>query len=237
MNKPERFALCGGTYDPIHRGHVEPVMRVFEPTGWSRVFFIPAFQQPFKADRLMASPYHRFAMAVLATEDDPRIEVTPIELERGRVTYTVETLEAFRESYPGAILDWVIGDDNLEELGAWRSIERILQLANFAVLKRTGKSSLSPELRTRVRPLAEHPASGAILFLDNPIVPVSATDIRRRLAAGQDVSALVHPSVDAHIRRHRLYQRDLGSRIPDHGSTSISEDPRSAIRDPRSTPR
>lgn len=206
MNKPERFALCGGTFDPIHRGHIEPVMSVFEGAGWSRAYFIPALQQPFKTVRAITSAYHRFAMTVLATEEDPRIEVTPMELERGNVSYTVDTIEAFRESHSVAILDWVIGDDNLKDLGAWRSIDRIFQLANFAVLKRAGSFSLTPELRARVRPLEQRPRNGAILFLDNSPVQGSATEIRGRLAGGQDVSALVHPRVEEYIRRHRLYQ-------------------------------
>lgn len=202
----ERFALCGGTYDPIHRGHVDPVMSVYEKAGWSRVFFIPAFTQPFKAGRRLTSGYHRFAMTVLAIEDDSRMEANPIELERADISYTVDTIEAFRETWPDAVLDWVIGDDNLAELPKWRSLSRIFELANFAVLKRSGSENLTPELQARVRKLEEKPRNGAVVFLPNQVVPISATDLRSRLSAGGEVSGLVHPRVEQYIRRHRLYR-------------------------------
>lgn len=209
MNSMTRLALCGGTYDPIHRGHVVPVMSAFQQAAWSRVFFIPAFAQPFKAGRSVTSPYHRYAMTVLATEGDARAETSPLELERGEVSYTVDTIEAFRDAYPDAVLDWVIGDDNLAELPKWRSLSRIFELANFAVLKRTGSFSLTPELQARVRPAEEKPLRGAIVFLQNEIVPISSTDLRSRLAEGRDVSGLVHPQVEEYIRRHRLYRSSV----------------------------
>jgi len=206
MSAPERLALCGGTFDPIHRGHVEPLMSVYERAGWSRVILIPAHIQPFKADRESASAFHRFAMAVLATEEDSRIEVTPMELERGEISYTVDTLEAFRHLYPEATLDWIIGDDNLASLESWRSVERIVQLANFAVLNRTGSPTVSAALAARVRPLAEQPRNGAIILLNNVQVPISATEIRAKVRRGESIAGLVHPRVERYIQRHGLYQ-------------------------------
>lgn len=209
MTEAARYALCGGTFDPIHRGHVEPVMSVFPAAGWSRVFFIPALAQPFKADRETVSPFHRFAMAVLATEEDERTEVLPLDLERRQVTYTVDTLESLRSRYRDAAFDWVIGDDNLKTLTEWRNIDRIFQLANFVVLNRSGLSSVPPPMIARVRPLADRPQSGAIMFLNNPQVPISSTDVRTRIRGGADVSGLVHPRVERHIRRYRLYASAL----------------------------
>lgn len=206
MSQSRRVVLCGGTFDPIHRGHVEPLMSVYERAGWSGVLLIPAHIQPFKTGQESASAFHRFAMAVLATEDDERIEVTPLELERGEVSYTVDTLERIRQLDPEAVLDWVIGDDNLASLESWRSLERIFQLANFVVLNRGGPTTLPPALTTRVRSLGEKPRSGAILFAKNVSVPISATDIRNKLRQGESISGLVHPRVERYIRRHGLYQ-------------------------------
>jgi nicotinate-nucleotide adenylyltransferase len=206
MSDPERIAICGGTFDPIHRGHVEPVMSVFQQAGWLRVIFIPAYQQPFKTDRSITSAFHRFAMVVLATQENERLEVDPIELERGAVSYTVDTLEQLHARYRNAIFDWIIGDDNLNELAGWKNLQRIFDLANFAVLHRSGNRSLSPALATRVLSVADHPRKGAIIFLNNPVVPISATEIRRKLANGEDVRGLLHPSVELYLRRHHLYQ-------------------------------
>jgi nicotinate-nucleotide adenylyltransferase len=205
MTEAARYGLCGGTFDPIHRGHVEPVMSVFQAAGWARVFFIPALSQPFKTDREAVSPFHRFAMAVLATEDDERTEVLPVDLERRQITYTVDTLETLRSRYRDAAFDWVIGDDNLKTLEEWRNIDRIFQLANFVVLNRSGLTSVPPPLIARVRPLTDRPHSGAIMFLNNPQVPISSTDVRTRLRAGADISGLVHPRVERYIHRYRLY--------------------------------
>src|SRR5438105_3779895 len=108
-----RIAICGGTFDPFHRGHLEPIVAVRGELQWDRVIYMPAFRQPFKLDRGSASGYHRFAMAVLATQVDDALFVSPMELERGQVSYTVDTLEALHGQYPGAALDWIIGADNV----------------------------------------------------------------------------------------------------------------------------
>lgn len=206
MSASPRLALCGGTFDPIHRGHLEPLMSVYERFGWSRVLFIPAYIQPFKTGQESASGFHRFAMAVLATDEDERIEVTPLELDRGEVSYTVDTLEQIRQLESDAVLDWIIGEDHLGSLESWHALERIFQLANFVVLNRGGSTTLPPALTTRVSPLSEKPRSGAILFAKNISVPISATDIRGKLHRGESIRGLVHPRVERYIRRHNLYQ-------------------------------
>src|SRR5437763_17189192 len=131
-----RIAICGGTFDPFHRGHLEPVLAVRAWMQWDRVIYVPAWRQPFKLDRSTASGYHRFAMAVLATENHDPLAVSTMELERGEVSYTVDTLEALRREHPDASLDWIIGEDNVPHLAKWKNIERIFELANFVVLTR-----------------------------------------------------------------------------------------------------
>lgn len=193
------IGICGGTFDPFHRGHLDPILSAREAMQWDRVIYVPAFMQPFKQDRESASGFHRFAMTVLGTEDHDDFHVSPRELERGSVSYTVDTLEELRKEHPEATLDWIIGDDNLAKLMEWKSIDTIFELARFAVLSR-GASAVPPALQYRVQ-------SGAIVFAENPTVPVSSTEIRRRLREGDSIDDLVPPRVSRYIQRNGLYRK------------------------------
>ena len=201
-----KIGICGGTFDPFHRGHLDPILAVRDHVQWDRVVYIPAHVQPFKRDRETAPEHHRFAMAALATLDDDALTVSALELERGAVSYTVDTLEELRGAYPTDTIDWIIGDDNLPALLEWRSIERIFALANFVVLTRGGQS-VPPPLQSRVAEAAGRPAQGAIVFADNVTVPVSSTEIRRRVRAGEPVEELVPPPVSRYIQHYGLYRK------------------------------
>ena len=206
-----RIAICGGTFDPFHRGHLEPALAVRVEMGWDRILFMPAFVQPFKRDRTSASSHHRFAMAALATLDHEGVHVASLELERGAVSYAVDTLRQLRTEHQDAAFDWIIGDDNLERLLEWRSIEEIFELANFAVLRRDearrDREVLPDGLRPRVAEVSGRPANGKIVFASNPQVVVSATDIRKRVAAGQPIDELVDPLVSRYIHHYALYRK------------------------------
>lgn len=192
------IGVCGGTFDPFHRGHLEPVLAIRNRMQWDRVIFVPAWQQPFKAGRVTASAFHRFTMAVLATQGDDALFVSPIELDRGGVSYTVETLQELHEIYPGATFDWIIGDDNISHLLSWKHPERLFGLARFVVLARGGPVP-APEL-------AGHVTEGRLIYADNVSVLVSATDIRERVRAGKSIDGLVDPAVARYIDRNRLYK-------------------------------
>lgn len=202
-----KIGICGGTFDPFHRGHLDPILAVREPLQWDRVLYIPAHVQPFKRDRAFTSGYHRFAMAALATIGNDALHVTPMELERGRISYTVDTLEALRARHPEDTLDWIIGDDNLAKLLEWKSIERIFALANFVVLTRNGQQDLLPLLQTRVTGAGERPKSGAIVFAHNPMIPISSTDIRRRVRDGEPIEHLVPSPISRYIHHNGLYRK------------------------------
>lgn len=200
------IGICGGTFDPFHRGHLEPVLAVREAMQWDRVVYVPAFIQPFKQDRVAASPFHRFAMLTTAIADHDFLDASTVELERGRVSYSVETLEDLRAAHPGDTLDWIIGDDNLPQLGEWRSIDRIFELANFAVLTR-GNQEVAAPFAARVCDASTRPAHGAITFAKNQTVPVSSTEIRRRVQEGQSIDELVPPPVWRYIQHYGLYRK------------------------------
>lgn len=200
-----RIALCGGTFDPVHRGHVDAPRSVAQALGWSSIIYIPARRQPFKLGVNTSSPYHRHAMLVLATESEEMADISLFELERDTVSYTVDTLEHFRSLYPDAILDWVVGDDNLAKLGEWRSLDRIFELANFVVLARDPAARLHPSMESRRAAAGDSRSAGAIVFAPNTALPLSSTDIRAKAARGEMIDQLVHPRVAHYIHKHRLY--------------------------------
>jgi nicotinate-nucleotide adenylyltransferase len=205
------IGICGGTFDPFHRGHLDPILRVRPELQWDRVIYVPAYVQPFKQDRRTESSYHRFAMAALATEGQEGLFVSPRELERGAVSYTVDTLTELRTEHPGATIDWIIGDDNLAGLHKWKSIDRITQLANFVVLtRRGGAAGFSPaEIAGGLKPAGpqEREQAGSIVFARNETVPVSSTEIRMRIRQGQSIEDLVPAAVSRYIHHYDLYRK------------------------------
>lgn len=202
-----KIGICGGTFDPFHRGHLEPVLAARDAMRWDRVVYMPARRQPFKLDHDSASGFHRFAMAVLATENVGDVFVSAWELEREQVSYTVDTLEQMRSDFPDATLDWIIGDDNVEKLGAWKNIDRIFELANFVVLSRDAgaveEGCAFPEC---VSDAFQRPQHGAIVYAQNATVPVSSTEIRRRVRASEPIDELVDSRVSRYIPHNRLYR-------------------------------
>lgn len=203
-----RVGICGGTFDPFHRGHLDPVLAVRDTLAWDRIVYIPAYRQPFKSHGNAASAFHRFTMTVLATEELAPVSVSPMELERGAISYTVDTLEALRDQHRGDTLDWIIGDDNLAALEAWRNLPRIFELANFVVLTR-GDYELPADLQPRVTAANERTTHGNIVFAHNATVPVSSTAIRNRVRAGEPIDAFVDPRVSRYIHHNRLYLEAL----------------------------
>ena len=192
------IGVCGGTFDPFHRGHLDPVLAIRAEMQWDRVIYVPAWKQPFKVDRPTASGYHRFAMAVLATQSNDALFVSTIELERGGTSYTVDTLEELHRMHPDSKFDWIVGDDNVAELGKWKNVERIMQLARFVVLSRGGEAVPGqaglPDLHDR------------LFYARNPTVPISSTEIRNRVRAGKPVDAFVDPRVSRYIQHYGLYK-------------------------------
>jgi len=189
-----RIGICGGTFDPFHRGHLDPVLVAQESLQWDRVLYIPAWRQPFKTHLDAAPGAHRFAMTALAIRDHDLLYVSPIELERGGTSYSVDTLEELHRQYPGASFDWIIGDDNLADLDRWKDTERLFKLARFVVLTR--------QQRTDNR----QPATANVVFAHNATVPISSTEIRRRVRAGESIDAFVDPLVSRYIHHYGLYK-------------------------------
>jgi len=189
-----RIGICGGTFDPFHRGHLDTVLAAREKLQWDRVLYIPAWRQPFKTHLDAAPGAHRFAMTALAIRDYDMLYVSPIELDRGGISYSVDTLEELHRRNPGASFDWIIGDDNVANLDRWKDPERLFKLARFVVLSR--------QLTTDNR----QPTTATLLFAHNPTVPISSTEIRRRVRAGEPIEAFVDPLVSRYIHHYGLYK-------------------------------
>jgi nicotinate-nucleotide adenylyltransferase len=203
-----KIGICGGTFDPFHRGHLDPILAVRGHLQWDALYYVPAYVQPFKTAQETVSPYHRFAMAVLATEAHEEMYVTPRELERGEVSYTVDTLRELRAAHPQATLDWIIGDDNLARLLEWKSIDTIFELANFVVLVREHRDDLPGSLQPRhLADARSRSTHGSIVFAENRAVPVSSTEIRKRVRAGAPIDDLVPAPVSRYIHHNGLYRK------------------------------
>jgi len=201
-----RIGIVGGTFDPFHRAHLEAPLRVFGRMGWSKLLFVPAFRQPYKLDQMTSSSFHRVAMTLLAIQDEPRAAISYAEVEKGEISYSIETLRALRSLDRDAIFDWVIGDDNVEDLLGWRDLDGILEEANFVVLARNEQQRLPEALASRARTPEDATRSGGIIFVHNEALPISSTEIRRRVRAGEPVGELLDPRVARYIEKYRLYR-------------------------------
>jgi nicotinate-nucleotide adenylyltransferase len=201
-----RIGILGGTFDPFHNGHLLPMLEMREKLGWREIVFVPARVQPFKHDRSAASAFHRFAMAVLGIEEVDGARVIPLELEREGISYTVDTLEQLKETWPDEALEWVIGDDNLARLEEWRELDRIFELANFVVLRRnSGVADVGSSLRDRIRSIKGRGRAGGIVLVTNTNVAVSASEIRRRIRTAEPWEEMVPSRVARYIHHNDLY--------------------------------
>jgi nicotinate-nucleotide adenylyltransferase len=203
-----RIAILGGTFDPIHNGHLAAAHSVADTFQVDEVHFVPAFTPPHKAGLGLTSPFHRFAMVALATISIERFRASTIEVDALEKRYTVETLEAIRKSHPGAQLLFVIGTDMFQEIESWRNYRRLFELAHLAVVNRPGfpfRENVAPfQVLTERKPvkLPEEPAVFYLPFVQQPISSTAIRDDRKR---GADVSRWVPPLVWSYIEKNKLY--------------------------------
>jgi len=203
------ICLFGGTFDPVHLGHLHVADVVCRVLGLDEIRLVLSARPSHKTDT-GASLEHRWAMLRLACADDARLVPDDTEMRRSRPSYTVETLEAIRERSPDACLSWVIGSDAFALLPTWHRWREVLKLTNLVVLTRPGPfPALGEDMRAlieghRVASLSGcH--SGGILVVDNAMKEIAAADIRNAIAEGRDVSHLLPPPVATYNRTHHLY--------------------------------
>ena len=197
-----RIGILGGTFDPIHLGHLEAASAARRELSLDRILILPARTPPHRSIEPRASVFHRFAMAALAAAERDMI-VSDLELLREGPSYTALTLEALhRDGYSPSHLYFITGSDAFAEVNTWYDYPRILGLANFVVVSRPGARRASELIPNPQSPL---PSVPTVLSVEADTPDVSSTEVRRRVGAGEPIDSLVPSSVASHIRRHRLY--------------------------------
>lgn len=215
-----RLGILGGTFNPIHLGHLVFAESFRERLGLDRVLFVPAGTPPHKSGVGIAAALHRYAMVSLAVAGHPAFVACPVELERAGPSFSAVTVERLAGDWPGARLFFLMGSDTFLDLPTWRTPERIGTFATLAVghragsgfdpagpatravLARLGRAALVPVPPTAVEALAP----GDCALVETRSVPVSARAVRAHLVAGESVRYLVPPAVADYIGSHALYR-------------------------------
>ena len=199
-----KIGVLGGTFDPVHLGHLKIAEEVRVRLDLDRVIFIPAGQPRLRADEPLSPVADRLRMVELAAADNPYFQACDIETRRSGPTYTVETLAELQSSLgTGVSLFFIVGVDILGQFHRWKDPERVLELCNLVVVSRPGHGGCDwPEwFRTSVQ------AEAKVTRLDIPEIDISGTEIRRRLGLGESVEGLVPNAVAEYIRERNLYAR------------------------------
>jgi nicotinate-nucleotide adenylyltransferase len=187
----------GGTFDPIHHGHLVAASEVQAWFDLDEVVFVPTGQPWQKADRVVSPAEHRYLMTVVATASNPRFTVSRVDIDRGGPTYTIDTLRDLVAVYPDAELFFITGADALGEIFTWRDAERLFELAHFVGCTRPGYET-DPGL------LAGIPTE-RLTLIEIPALAISSSDCRERRSAGEPVWYLVPDGVVQYIAKHDLY--------------------------------
>jgi nicotinate-nucleotide adenylyltransferase len=211
-----RVGILGGSFDPIHIGHLRSAEEVREALALHRVYFVPAREPPHKPLRRLAAGEDRLAMVERAIAANPAFRVTALELERSGPSYSVDTLEAFRALEPAADLFFIVGIDTFAEIHTWKNVERLFELASFVV---TDRPPSVAERSIEHLPVAareafcydpatlsyRHRSGTRLQFLSITGIDVSATAVRERVRQGRSIRYLVTPDVERYISERNLY--------------------------------
>jgi nicotinate-nucleotide adenylyltransferase len=216
------LGVLGGTFDPVHDGHVAAAVAAERALELRSVMLIPSRLPPHRPELARVSPMHRLAMTTLAAADHPSWSVSDVELKRDGPSYTFDTLtELIQQGHPASQIFFITGADAFAEIATWSRYPAVLDLANFAVVARPGTTLDS--LKKRLPDLAERmttpaplkskskaPAAKAseptrIILIEAATPDISSTEIRRRLGAGESIAGLVPDFVATYLAHHRLY--------------------------------
>lgn len=198
-----RLGVYGGTFDPIHAGHLGIAQGIVEHCSLDSLLFVPSARPPHKQGHAIAPPVERYQMAELATLRNPHFEVSDIEINRPGLSYTVDTLEELRRIYGSSCeIYLVIGADSLLEIDTWYAPERVFDLATVVTVPRPGKdlSTVEPRWRNRV------------VTVRLPEIEISSTAIRLRLDRGLSIANMVPGEVEEYIEQRELYRKPSSTR-------------------------
>lgn len=198
-----RLGVFGGTFDPIHLGHLVAAHEAAMALGLERVLFVPTRRNPLKREDLGVTDHDRMEMVRLAIADNPLFELCSIEMDRPAPSYTVDTIEALRDLYPDSELYFVVGLEAFGDLPRWHRPGALVSLATIVAVPRGGAP---PVDLAEVEALVPE-ARGRVCILSSPALEISASALRRRLALGESVRYLVPDAVLAYIGEHGLYRK------------------------------
>ncbi len=191
-----KIGFMGGSFDPVHFGHLAAAQDALERIGLDRLFFVPAAQAPLKSGVVQASGEHRLAMLRATTDDDARFEIYDCELRKGGVSYTIDTVRQLRVQFPDDTLYWIIGADQPERLHLWGEIGELVKLVEFIVLARPGYARTE---RTDIPGLRMHQCEGHLLS-------ISSTELRERVRQGLPVDFFMPHKTIEYIQKTGLYR-------------------------------
>lgn len=199
----KKIGIIGGSFDPIHNGHLKTAEFVYQQLGLEKMIFIPAFIAPHKIGMEYAPAEHRYQMTLLATQDNPHFCVSDIELKRKGVSYTYDTIAALHEYYgDGYDLYFIIGADSVAELDTWTKVREIMGLCSFVAATRPG---FAPEVQKVIKYFGEL-GKTKIKWLNTPEMDISSTDIRQRVQDNCSINGLVPAEVEEYIYQKGLYR-------------------------------
>lgn len=190
-----KIGLMGGSFDPVHFGHLVAAQDALEQHGLDRLILIPAAQAPLKDNEVMATGAHRVAMLQAAVDWDGRFEVSDFEVGKGGVSYTIDTVRHFRKEFPSDDLFWIIGGDQLPLLDQWHAIEELAREVEFIYLERPG------------HPAKAHPTTPGLRLhrCDGHLVEISSTELRERIQRKLSLDYFIPHKAIVYLREHRLY--------------------------------
>jgi nicotinate-nucleotide adenylyltransferase len=203
MTAVRAIGIMGGTFDPIHVGHLAVAEEAREALGLDRVLFVPAGQPPHKAPGSVTAAEERVAMVRLAIADNPAFELSTVEIDRAGPSFTVDTVELLADAHRGATLSLILSAETFAELPTWHEPERLFHSARMAVVPREGYPAPDPAWLADAFPGRQD----RVDYLEGPRLGLSSTALRARVAAGRSIRYLVPAAVAAYIAEHRLYRR------------------------------
>ncbi|MDI6869912.1 MAG: nicotinate-nucleotide adenylyltransferase [Bacillota bacterium] len=212
-----KLGIMGGTFDPIHYGHLVTAEAVRTEFDLDQVVFVPSGLPPHKDPATITPPQHRYLMAVLATLTNPHFEVSRVDIDRPGVTYTVDTLADLRREYgPEVEFYFITGADALAEIFSWKNAEELVRECTFVGATRPGFTleHLSPEVEEFY-----HRNAASFRFIEVPALAISSTDLRRRIREGRSLRYLTPEEVVFYIKKNGLY-RKTGENGPEEGGTA-----------------
>jgi nicotinate-nucleotide adenylyltransferase len=214
MNAETLVGLFGGTFNPVHNGHLRLARAAADSLGLQKLIFIPSAIPPHKDLAGDTAPKHRLRMVELAIQGDPLFEVSGVEVSRGGPSYTLTTLQQMHRKMPGARFVFLIGADAWLEIGAWHRVQDVLPLADWALMRRPGFDLGSDveslgELSSEFEEVAGafvHKDSGARIFdIDLPLIDISSSAIRQKIQSGESIRGMTPQAVVEYIERENLY--------------------------------